>query len=85
LGDERGQPADFQLKSDDDEQVGALEFEEETGLGIDEVRILIATSDGFALDFIAADFLGQGGEVAGGGHDLDFSGGGARGRWTDQS
>jgi len=38
----------------------------------DEMRVLIAAGDGFDVHFVAADFLGQGGEVRSGGHDLQF-------------
>src|SRR6202140_1635633 len=75
LVDERRQPADFKLKADNNEEVGALELEQKTGLGVDKVRILIAAGDGFHFNLVAADFLRERGKVGGGGHNLKLAGG----------
>jgi hypothetical protein len=40
LRDERRQPTDLELQSDKDQQIGVLEFKEETRFRFDEVRIL---------------------------------------------
>ena len=77
LGDERRQPSDFQLEADDDEKVGFAELEEKTGLGFDEVRILIAAGNGFHIHAVAADFLDDGGEIGGGRDDPGFGGRGS--------
>src|SRR2546430_12253869 len=47
------------------------------------MRILVAASDGLDIHFVAADFLGEGGEVGGRGHDLQFAGR-ARGGGAEQ-
>src|SRR6266849_11067680 len=75
LRDQRRQPADFELETDNNEEVGALELEEETGLGVNEVGILIAAGDGFHFDFVATDFLRESGKVGGSGYDLKLAGG----------
>src|SRR5216683_370924 len=74
LRDQRRQPADFELETDNNEEVGALELEEETGLGVNEVGILIAAGDGFHFDSVAADFLRESGEIGGSGDDLNLAG-----------
>src|ERR1700738_5229786 len=79
LGDERRKPADFELESDDDEELRPGKFKKEAGLRIDEMRILISARDGFDGNFITANFLCDGSEVGGGGHDLEFAVG-ARGK-----
>lgn len=38
------------------------------------MRVLVAARDGFDVDFVAAHFLSEGGEVGGRGHDLQFVG-----------
>ena len=45
LLDERREPADLELAPDHDEQVGLRELQDEAGLGLDEVGILVAAAD----------------------------------------
>src|SRR2546430_11155534 len=47
----------------------SLQFQQKTGFGLDEMRVLVASGDGFDFDFVAADFLREGGQVRGRGHD----------------
>ena len=53
-----------------DEQVGALELDQVGGLGVDEMGVLVAGGDRGDLGEIAGDRPGDGGEVGGGGDDL---------------
>ena len=48
------------------------ELQEEARLGLHEVRILVAAGDGFDIDLVAADFLGERGKVGGGGDHIEF-------------
>src|SRR6266446_1988609 len=73
LCDERRQPADLEFEADDDEQLGLGELQKKTRLWIDKVRVLIAASDGFNVHFVAANFLGEGRQVGGGGHDANLA------------
>jgi excinuclease ABC C subunit len=57
LRDQRWKPADLQLQTDDDEQIGLPEFQEKTGLGFDEVRVLVTARNRLDRDIVAADFL----------------------------
>src|SRR5260370_41573619 len=41
------------------------QLQEETGFCFDEMGILVAAGDGFDVDFVAADLLGECGEVRG--------------------
>src|SRR5713226_7360475 len=75
LGDQRRQPSDFQLETDNDQEIGALELEQEARLGVDKVRILIAAGNGFNFNFVATDFLRESGKVGGSGYDLKLAGG----------
>ena len=52
---ERRQPARFELAPDHDEEIGALQPEDEAGLRLDEVRILVAARDRFDRRPIAGD------------------------------
>src|ERR1700682_1152189 len=85
LSDQRGKPADLQFESHDDEQIGFAEFEQKTGLGFDKVGVLVAACDGFDVHLIAADFLGQRGEVSGGGDDPEFGVRMSRGRKNESA
>ena len=58
-----GQVADLQLEPGDDQQVGARELEDERGLRVDEVGILIALGQRLGLDEIPADRLRDRGEI----------------------
>ena len=55
LRDERRQPADLELAADDDQQIGAIQLDDEARLRFDEMRILIATRERFDGDLVAAD------------------------------
>ena len=67
LRDERRQPADLEFPPDHDQQVGVrLSFEDEAGLGLDEVRILVALAKRVDRDLVAADFARDRGEILGG-------------------
>ena len=72
LRDQRRQPADFELQAHYYQQVCLLQFEEETGLRFDEVRILVALGDGIDRDQVASDFARQRGEVFGSSHHVDL-------------
>jgi len=54
LLDERGQPPDFELPPDDDEQIRTLQFQDEAGFGLDEVRILLPLGNRLDSDAIPA-------------------------------
>src|SRR4029077_8975539 len=55
--DDRGQPTDFQLPADNDQQVRLVGEQDEAGLRLDEMRILIALGEGVDLDLVASDLL----------------------------
>src|SRR5882724_5828517 len=78
LRDERRKPADFEFETDDDEQVRSAQLQKKAGLRFDEVRVLIAARDGLDVHFVTANFLREGREVGGGGHDVEFA---CRLRW----
>src|SRR5438445_6798989 len=42
LGDQGRKPADFQFQADQDQEVGITKLEQKTGLGLHEVRVLVA-------------------------------------------
>src|ERR1700687_3661341 len=73
LSDQRRKPADFEFESDDDQELRLRQLQKKTGLRIDVMRILITARDRFDRNFIAANFLREGSEVGGGGHDLEFA------------
>ena len=66
------------------EQVGRVQLQDEARLGLDEVRVLVAVGDGLDLDLVAADLAGEGGQVLGGGDDVDGRGARRSGRETAQ-
>ena len=66
LIDERRKPADFELQADHDEQIRFLQLQHEAGLGLDEVRILIAPGDGLGGRAVTADVSGNRGQIFGG-------------------
>src|SRR6266849_2452097 len=72
LGDQRRQPADLQLQSDHYEQVRPAQLQQKAGFGFDKVRVLISSGDGLHVDAVAADLLRQGGQVGGGGNDVEL-------------
>ena len=63
LLDERRQPADLEIATDQDEKVGLLELENEARFRLNEVRILIAFCDRIDRYVIAADLTRNGCEV----------------------
>ena len=73
LCDERRQPANLEFKPDDNEQLGLGELQKKARLGIDKVRVLIATSDGFDIHFVSANFLRQGRQVGRSRHDTNLA------------
>ena len=70
LRHQRRQVARFELEPGHDHEVGARELQHERGLGVDEVRILVALGQREGLDAIAADRRGDRGEVLEAGDDL---------------
>ena len=56
VGEQRRQPPDLEFPPDDDEHVGTADLEDETGLRIDKVRVLIALRQRDDDDLVAADF-----------------------------
>jgi hypothetical protein len=72
---QRRKPADFQLQSDDFQELGVLQQQEEARFRLDEVRILVALADGGDVDAVAADFACERREIFGGGDDFQFVGG----------
>ncbi len=72
--DERRQPSDLKLQAHHDQQIGLAQLQQETGLGLDKVRILIALGNGFNLDLVAANFLRQRRQVGGGCDDVELLG-----------
>ncbi len=72
LRDQRRQPADFQLQSDGDQQIGLAKQEQKAGLGFDEVRVLIAAGNRIDLHAVAADGLRERSQVRGGRDDLEL-------------
>src|SRR5260370_9566590 len=45
LADERRKPSDFEFESNDNKKFTVQEIQKKAGLGFDEMRILVATSD----------------------------------------
>src|SRR5262249_20047494 len=79
LRDQRRQPADFKIQANADQQIGVAQLEEKAGLGLNEVRILVAFGESFYINLIAADLAGKRGEVSQRGNDSQFFGfGGSR-------
>ena len=60
---QRRQPADFELQADHHQQVRFLEPQQETGFGLDEVRVLVALRYGIDADVVAADLARDGRQV----------------------
>ncbi len=91
LRDERGQPADLQLAAHRDQEVRLVQLEDEAGFRLDEMRVLVAARERLDLDLVPAHFAGDGGQVLGGGDDVEGGAGGsgghqaARGRERDES
>src|SRR5205814_8235255 len=73
LLDERRQPADLQLASDDDEEVRLLQLEDEARLRLDEMWILIAFRDRLDGDAIAADLARNRRQIFGRGDDIQLA------------
>ncbi len=71
LGDERRQPADLQLPSHGQQQLRAVQFEDEARFRLDEVRVLIPARERLHADLVAADLLGERREIFRRRHDLD--------------
>src|SRR5262245_63614393 len=59
LLDQRRQPPNFQLSSDEDEDVGLLQLEDEARLGLDEVWVLVAPGKRLHARSIACHFSGD--------------------------
>ena len=75
LLDERRKPAALQIAADHNQQVGAHELENEAGLGLDEMRVLVPARDGFDGDAIAAYFARQRCQILRRRHDVHRGGG----------
>ena len=69
LQDERRKPPGLQVAPHYDEHVGSQEAQDETGLRLHEVGILVTTSDGFHVDAFASDLTRNGRQILGGRHD----------------
>jgi len=63
----------LEFEADDNEQLGLGELQKKARLRIDKVRVLIAASDGFDVHFVAANFLREGRQSDGGGHDANLA------------
>src|SRR5438876_11266957 len=74
LRNERRQPTDFQLQTDHDQQVSLAQLEQKAWLGLDEVRILIASGNRFHVDLVTSDLLSQGSHISGSGNDIELFG-----------
>src|SRR5262249_39364556 len=74
LSDQRRQPADFKVESDQDEQVGIAQLKQEAGFGFDEVRVLVALGQRLNFHLVAADLLRERGQVSQRGNHLKFFG-----------
>ena len=72
LRDQRRQPPNLKVESDDDEQVGMAQFQKKAGLGLDKMRVLIAFGDRFNVDLVAANLLRQRSQVRGGGNHVEL-------------
>src|SRR5229473_1066730 len=57
LSDQRRKPADLQLQSYADQEIGMAQLQQEAGLGIDKVRVLIALGQRLNINLVAANFL----------------------------
>jgi hypothetical protein len=73
LLDQRRQPADFEITTDEDEQVGLLEFKDETRFRLDEVRILVSPGNRIDSNAIPADLARDGRKVLGRCHDIQLA------------
>src|SRR5204863_5247143 len=73
LLNQRRQPPDFQFAADDDEQIGALQLQNEAGLGFDEVRILITARDEVDGRAVAGDLPADRRQILRRRHDVELS------------
>ena len=73
LLNQRRQPADFELAADADQHVRLLQLEDEAGLRLDEVRILIALGHRVDGDVVAADLARDRREILGRRHDVELA------------
>src|SRR5215831_10556381 len=80
LCDQGRQPADFQFEADHDEEVRFAKFEQKTGLGFDEMWVLVAASNRFDFNSVTANFLREGGQIRCSRHDVQFARGARGGR-----
>ena len=78
LRDQWRQPADFQVETYTDEQVGIPQFQQEARLGFHEVGILISLGYRLHIDSIASDFLRESCQIGRGGDDVELFGEGER-------
>ena len=72
LVQQRRKPAGFQFRPAFDHHVGVVQFHDEAGLGIHEMRVFRWFRQRGKRDFVAADFLRNGCEVRRGSHDVHF-------------
>src|SRR5262249_32059128 len=71
LVDERRQPPDLQFSSDDDEQIGGMQFQDEARLRFHEMGILVALRERFDRNLVTPDLSRQRLEVLRRGDDVD--------------
>ena len=67
---QRRQPSHLELAPDRHQQLRIVQLEDEAGLRLDEVRILIAARQSLDLHLVTADLAHDRREVLGGGNDL---------------
>ena len=72
LRDQGRQPSDLELQAHHHQQIRFLELQQEAGLRLDEMGILIAFGDGLDGNPIAADFGGQRSQVLCRGNDVNL-------------
>lgn len=73
LRDQGRQPSYLQLQADRNQQIGAVHFGDEAGLGLDEMRILVALAKRLDRDAVSTDFARQGCHVFGGSDDFELT------------
>jgi hypothetical protein len=74
LRDQRRQPANFQIQSHQDQKIGVPQLQQETRLGIDEMRVLIALGQRLDIYLVPSDLLRQRCKIGKSGYDLQILG-----------
>src|SRR5205823_13537562 len=57
------QPANFKLQTNHNQQISLPQLEQETGIVLDKVRVLISLSQRLDVDVIATNFLNECGHI----------------------